>query len=413
MKPFRDILDTAVRSFRAPAPSVAGSTCRTVSGELCTLCHAVRLDYDTEVRLKNQALLQFWSQSLRPSLLRPLVSSPLGRRYRMVTKRKAFHARNRVYLGFIDPEHETTHGRVEVIQCDIEPDSHAAIYADTGAALRLSAAAALAESLQHVIIKGTHEEQLVIFSVARAGPAIQKACNIVSKSLTKRHPHIVGLYLYIDETRGGYYLGMKDPESPGRLQRIFGKRTLAHRVRGKNFVFPPLAFVQINHSLLDGMTQTAEQLLDPAPDQTLYDLYCGYGLFALSLASRARRTIGSDIAATSIEAARTNASRFGIHNARFVRNNLDAASVADVIREMSNRDVVLLDPPRKGTPPGVIEAIAARSPVRVLHIFCNIDILPAQAAQWEQEGYQIREAVPLDMFPGTSSVEVFVLLTRH
>jgi tRNA/tmRNA/rRNA uracil-C5-methylase (TrmA/RlmC/RlmD family) len=229
--------------------------------------------------------------------------------------------------------------------------------------------------------------------------------------LTRHAGRIVGVFFYVDETKGRYYLGVKDPESPGRLQRIYGKKILQHRVGGKNFVFPPLAFAQINHSLLDILTEMAGTLLAPDPRGTLYDLYCGYGLFALTLAGRVRRTIGADIAPSSIEAARTNASRLAITNSRFLRSNLTPPSVAELVRDMSPSDVALLDPPRNGTAPGIIEIIASRKPQRVLHIFCNIDLLPQEVSRWRMAGYTMKDAVPVDMFPGTSSVEVLVLLT--
>jgi tRNA/tmRNA/rRNA uracil-C5-methylase (TrmA/RlmC/RlmD family) len=176
-------------------------------------------------------------------------------------------------------------------------------------------------------------------------------------------------------------------------------------------VFPPLAFAQINHFLLDTLTAKAATMLAPDPRATVYDLYCGYGLFALTLAGQLDRTIGADIAHSSIEAARANASRLGITNARFLRSNLNAPAVAELVRTMSPNDVVLLDPPRNGTAPGILETIASRKPKRILHVFCNIDLLPETVSQWNRAGYAVNEAVPMDMFPGTSSVEVLVLLT--
>ncbi len=78
---------------------------------------------------------------------------------------------------------------------------------------------------------------------------------------------------------------------------------------------------------------------------------------------------------------------------------------------MKPQDVALLDPPRAGTMAGVIEALAARRPAKVLHIFCNIDIMPAELKRWEKGGYATSRVVPFDMFPGTSSMEIMVLLT--
>jgi tRNA/tmRNA/rRNA uracil-C5-methylase (TrmA/RlmC/RlmD family) len=72
--------------------------------------------------------------------------------------------------------------------------------------------------------------------------------------------------------------------------------------------------------------------------------------------------------------------------------------------------MVVLDPPRRGTEIGVIGAVANRAPAKVVHIFCNIDIIPAELEQWKRVGYQTSKIVPLDMFPGTPNLEVLVLL---
>ena len=73
-------------------------------------------------------------------------------------------------------------------------------------------------------------------------------------------------------------------------------------------------------------------------------------------------------------------------------------------------EAILLDPPRQGTEVGVIQALAARNPIRVLHIFCDLDSLPKEVKEWNSNGFDVSEVVPLDMFPGTDNLEVMVLL---
>jgi tRNA/tmRNA/rRNA uracil-C5-methylase (TrmA/RlmC/RlmD family) len=81
------------------------------------------------------------------------------------------------------------------------------------------------------------------------------------------------------------------------------------------------------------------------------------------------------------------------------------------MKSSRGNDAILLDPPRSGTDKEVIEYIAARKPTRVLHIFCNVDIMPNELKRWTESGYSITRAIPFDMFPGTSAIEMMVLLT--
>ncbi|MBP1679083.1 MAG: tRNA (uracil-5-)-methyltransferase family protein, partial [Bacteroidetes bacterium] len=64
-----------------------------------------------------------------------------------------------------------------------------------------------------------------------------------------------------------------------------------------------------------------------------------------------------------------------------------------------------------GTAPGVIEGIAAKKPARVVHIFCNIDGIAGELQRWAARGYAAQRAIPYDLFPGTASVEIMILLT--
>jgi tRNA/tmRNA/rRNA uracil-C5-methylase (TrmA/RlmC/RlmD family) len=51
-----------------------------------------------------------------------------------------------------------------------------------------------------------------------------------------------------------------------------------------------------------------------------------------------------------------------------------------------------------------------RRPGTILHLFCNIDLLPGEITRWKGGGYRVVRGVPFDMFPGTPEVELMVLL---
>jgi len=182
------------------------------------------------------------------------------------------------------------------------------------------------------------------------------------------------------------------------------------RVLGRPFLFSPFVFSQVNPFLLERMILTVAELLEPDPRGTLYDLYCGYGLFSLSLSDRVRSVFGVEVSALSVAAARRNAERQHVANARFQVAEITGERIESLLRRLGVSDRVLLDPPRSGTGPGVLEAAAARRPHRVVHLACNIDLLPRELRRWTEAGYRLVKATPLDMFPGTSTIETVVAL---
>lgn len=341
--------------------------------------------------------------------MQPLVPSPVPRSYRTVTKRKAFTDRDgKTTLGLIDPDEGNRGGSFNVIRCAIEPEIHNAIYAVVGGALAKPYTTLLARALRYVIIKG--EEPAVIFSVDRIAPGVLKAMNTLSKTLTHACIEVTGVFLYEDDSDGRYYMG---DAVRGRLQRVHGKPDILQRIGGRSFLYSPLSFTQVNPAIAGLMIERVRQLLADFPARTLFDLYCGYGLFALSLANMAKRVIGAEVSPHAIGSAIANARRLRIPNARFIKSDITSDALSSILRGCGNDDVVILDPPRSGTAEGVIEHVAASRPGRVLHFICNIDLLSRDIERWNSSGYTPEGVVPFDMFPGTPSLEVLVALKPH
>jgi tRNA/tmRNA/rRNA uracil-C5-methylase (TrmA/RlmC/RlmD family) len=407
---FEEYLTAAIRTAGIPSRTLQSGECQSLAAKRCRLCFAVDLTYEKEVALKNKALQQFWRDHLPHTPLGPLVVSPRGRAYRTVTKRKAFHRRNGVLLGLIDPSEHGSETSFNVVRCAIEPEEHARIYSSIQSSLGKPYATPLADVLNYAIIKGSYAEFTVILNIGDASASIIRGANTLSKSLTHSHKNIVGVFVYEEESHGRYYLGTKNRRVQPCLKKVFGKSEIYQRIAGRSFLYSPLSFSQVNQSIIETLVAQAAELLDLTKTQTLYDLYCGYGLFSICLAGKAGKIIGAEISPQSVESAEANATRNLIANARFIRSDVTAASLQRIMQKSTPEDVVLLDPPRNGTAEGVIETIAARKPRRVLHLFCNIDLLPAELKRWKSSGYRPIRAIPFDLFPGTSEVETVVVL---
>jgi len=411
MERFEEFLDAEIRSAKLQSRRPEAGECRTSDGRPCRLCYAGVVDYGPESAFKEAALQKFWSHHFPTVPREPLVASPRGRGYRTVSKRKAFATRHGLRLGFVGPADNPPPGGLPVVRCAIEPPAHASVYAHLQDDLLRPRSEPLAETLTYVVIKGNYHEQSLIFNVRGITPAVVKTLNALSKSVTRTFPAITGVFLFEGQDNGRYYLEARERRPAGVIRKIYGNRELLVRVSGRKFLYPPLAFSQVNESILDAFVGEARSLLNLQRRGVLYDLYCGYGLFALSLADSARKVIGVDLAHPSVAAATANAERLNLTNARFIRSAITAETVETLLKRSRREDAVLLDPPRGGTAEGVIEGIAAQKPARVLHIFCNSDILPAEIGRWASSGYMAEKAVPFDMFPGTPSVEVLVLLS--
>jgi tRNA/tmRNA/rRNA uracil-C5-methylase (TrmA/RlmC/RlmD family) len=313
-------------------------------------------------------------------------------------------------LGLIDPERDSPAGLLPVGRCAIEPAEHALIYREIARWLEHPAATEFARALRYVIVRGASAEHALILNVRALNPALTRAANLLSRAVTAKARSVNAVFLHHEAEEERYYMGKASFRSGVHTRKLFGKAEHHLDLGGRRFLFSPLSFSQVNVSLLPALTAAAGELLDLTRTTTLYDLYCGYGLFGLSLADRAGHVVGIEASPVSVAAAIANARRLRASNVRFHRTEITEESLAQRTQGMDDTAAVLLDPPRNGTAPGVIDVIAGQCPSRVLHLFCNIDLVPAELDRWKGAGYAVARAIPFDMFPGTATVEVMVLL---
>ena len=83
-----------------------------------------------------------------------------------------------------------------------------------------------------------------------------------------------------------------------------------------------------------------------------------------------------------------------------------------MIEKGERPDVVILDPPRKGSDESTLTAIIKAQPKRVVYVSCNPATLARDARFLNDNGYTITATTAFDLFPHTSHVETVVLLSH-
>ena len=146
--------------------------------------------------------------------------------------------------------------------------------------------------------------------------------------------------------------------------------------------------------------------------QSIWDLYCGVGGFALALAQPGAQVLGVEVSAPAIDGARAAAAQLGLTSPQ-VRFEAGDASVLDASGQVYGHDkpdLLVVNPPRRGI--GELAASIEGSGIkRVLYSSCN----PASLAKDLEvmSSYQVRRARLFDMFPYTNHAEVLVELIHN
>ena len=177
------------------------------------------------------------------------------------------------------------------------------------------------------------------------------------------------------------------------------------------FFVSPQSFLQVNPIQTRVLYNEAIRLLNPQPTETVADVYCGIGTISLAIAKHAKRVIGVECVKEAIEDAKKNALLNGVKNAEF-RCGLAEDVLPKLIRDGLRPDAIVIDPPRKGCEPQVLEAIADSGVHRVVYVSCNPATLARDAKLLSEHGFSIEHVQPVDMFPHTQHVEVVVSMSR-
>jgi tRNA (uracil-5-)-methyltransferase len=181
------------------------------------------------------------------------------------------------------------------------------------------------------------------------------------------------------------------------------------------------SFFQNNASILSKFTAYVRgHALPPAPTlgepsvKYLLDAYCGSGLFAVTLSTLFKSTLGVDIDSAAVSAARANAADNNLSNIGFIE--ADAADLFAGVPFPPAETVVVIDPPRKGCSRDFLAQLLSFGPKRVVYVSCNVHSQARDVGVLVQGNatvrYEIESLRGFDFFPQTGHVEGVGFLNR-
>ena len=168
----------------------------------------------------------------------------------------------------------------------------------------------------------------------------------------------------------------------------------------------------------------------------ILDLYCGVGTIGLYCADEAEQVIGIEIVKEAVLDANRNAVVNGIVNARYICGKAeeilpfyagqkkDSGGTANLKEDpsvktdpnlaeaISRASIAILDPPRAGCRPELLEAVIDLGVERIVYVSCDPATLARDIKFLGEHGYDLQEATPVDMFPHTAEVETVCLLSQ-
>jgi len=188
------------------------------------------------------------------------------------------------------------------------------------------------------------------------------------------------------------------PRSGGWIPR---DRAVEKVVAGEVFRVSQGSFFQSSEQGAGALADMVSGCIRRSGAAAVLDLFCGVGLFSRFAAKEGCAVTGIDIA--SAEDFATN-----VPGGRFLKGDLSRPMSLPPV------DLIVLDPPRAGAAPSLIEAIS-RNPARdICYISCDGATLVRDIGRLARHGrFLLMSLSIVDQFPFTPRLELVAHLTRE
>jgi 23S rRNA (uracil1939-C5)-methyltransferase len=204
---------------------------------------------------------------------------------------------------------------------------------------------------------------------------------------------------------------LAETTSGGETELIRGVAALDEQVGELNLRVSAEAFFQTNTEMAEKLYGVVAERAALRGWERVYDLFCGTGTIALTLAPRAGQVFGLELVPEAIADAIENAARNEIENVFFYAGDVRLA-MRELVERAGRPDLVVVDPPRAGLSAKVVRRIIEASPKRIVYVSCNPTTLAPNAAQLVEAGWTLQRVSPVDMFPQTPHIECVALFER-
>lgn len=250
--------------------------------------------------------------------------------------------------------------------------------------------------LRHIGIRTNRDKKAMVIIVIGVDKLPRE--NELIEMLIKED--VVSIYININKMNSSIIYG-------SQYKKLYGEDRLIDYLGDHKFYLSPNSFFQINRTQAEVLYNKAIEYLDLNEEDVVYDLYCGIGTISIYMANKVKRVYGVEIIKDAIQDAKDNALVNNIDNIEFLLGKSEEV-LPRLIKKGKLGNKILLDPPRKGCEPEVLETIAKISPKKIVYISCNSTTMARDVKYLVDNGYKVIEVQPIDVFPHTSHVECVV-----
>lgn len=405
----------------------------------CGGCTLAELSYEAQLAWKEKMLLDRLTRlgGLENPTINPIIGMEQPLRYRnkaqmpiscggLITRKGGFQENvGSVAIGFYKAK---SHSVVNCRKCLLQSEAAEAVAEAVRKFMKADNILAYDPKwekglFRHLIVKtamNTGEVMAIIALNGKAIPNAEKMVQMIDAAINDLPPRADGVEYSLESVVVNVNKKKSAEIMGDECITIAGKPTILERVGKFQFEISPRSFYQVNPVQMNKLYKKAAEYAGLTGKETVLDLYCGVGTIGIFCAENAKRVIGIESVKAAVIDANRNATINGAVNAEFI-----CGKVEEVLPKLLNGyegkdgemiapikpDVVILDPPRSGCYPNLLEEVAKAEPKKIIYVSCDPATLARDIKILGEHGYEFVEGTPVDMFPQTVHVECVVLLT--
>ncbi len=374
----------------------------------CGGCVYRHITYERELELKRGYVKSAFAKAGFPDVnVLPVISTGRVCGYRNKGQYPVAKGKNGIYAGFYAAK---THNITLAEDCAIQNPKFGAIlrfvcrFADSNGWSVYDEESGRG-LLRHIYLRIGEKSTQIMLCLVINGDRLPNEKKF-AETVVENFPDIVSVTVNENAENTNVVLGDK-------YRILCGNDGIEDELCGLHFFISPDSFYQVNRDGAELLYSKAAELADLRGGEILMDLYCGTGTIGLSMAKKAGRLCGIEIVESAVECARENAERNCITNADFVCADAGDKDVILAAAGGVRPDVVIIDPPRKGSTRELADCLAELGVPKIVYISCGPDTLARDCTYFKERGYTVGDVQPVDMFPRTGHVECAVCLTRN
>ena len=375
--------------------------------KLCGGCNLMHIDYNAQLQIKLDTVRNALTRigGVNGNIAAEIAGMENAEGYRNKMVFPAGMINGEIQFGFY---RSRSHDLVPVNKCFISDAISESILVAVKKYMEISHTSVYDEktkkgSVRRVFIRKGFSSGEIMVVICAANKKLKEK-ELLIKLLREVSGNICSIMLNIHTNPDNLILGEKNI-------LLWGKEYIEDILCGLKYKISPHSFFQVNPVQTEILYNTVIQTAELNGNEKLLDVYCGIGTMSVMSAKYVKEVVGVEIVEQAVKDAEENAKINKTDNCRFIAGKAENV-VPALMQSGFSPDVAIIDPPRKGCDTSTLNALISSSAEKIIYVSCNPSTLARDIKYFCINGFVLRSAKAVDMFPNTTHVEVVVLLCR-